>query len=617
MAQREQTQTCKGVKKDGNPCRMAPLADSEYCRLHQPPETPAAEEWKSPYSFTIAFGVPGAEDVEKAQPYLSRYQRRIDSIVLGHLAPLTTDQQHTPAGSPLQLIEHGDGHTEAVFSNLVNGQRTAGVNHYFPTFLICDGDSAQLILLGNQQFLTYTPTEGLKAGDVVVVPPDSPTVFSYRLDTDATENEIPFDELMRLVAPRSKSFAAFLTGQQSDKGDGAAGITEKDSITLPVSDMTEIFKVYTGQEVHDWMTAQADGRTFAHWFFDEQAGEARHKRPDSNFTVLIRERKDLDPVDALIRKQDANTGLAALYVLGVMEIAKYGPLPSGATYTARIDLLDVAKKSGMITRQGKHEREQARERVWGLMQFGARAEVTGARSTTYYDPDTGKTIPTRLGGSSLWSLQSIEYPDEHGRDEQQKLFPLDNIPLRVRVTLNKDWEPFLFGAHLPQYLRFGEKIGAIPAGKPSGAWAQAMSLCYLHWARVFPREAKEGEAPTRRELLTKYPPAVGSMDEVSSYGRNQRRIVETYLQALEIMAEEGIIARAGDVLTTAGEQLHGFPRKGWIDPWLDASANIKPGAEILQSIEIEILPNLPPERPRILKGAGGRPRKRPGKGTGV
>ena len=380
---------------------------------------------------------------------------------------------------------------------------------------------------------------------------------------------------------------------------------------------TSTFKVHTGQEIDAWQTATADGRTFAHWIIDQQAGEARHKRPDSNFLVLIRDRKDLDPTDALIRRQDANTGLAALYVLGVMEIAKYGPLPAGATYTARIDLLDVAKKSGMITRQGKSEREEARARVWGLLQFGARAEVTGARSTTYYDPDTGKTIPTRLGGSSLWSLQSIEYPDEHGNDQQQKLFPLDDIPLRVRVTLNKDWEPFLFGAHLPQYLRFGEKIGAIPAGKPSGAWAQAMSLCYLHWARVFPRDAKAGKAPTRRELLTKYPPAVGSMDEVSSNGRNQKRIIETYLQALEIMAEEGIIARAGDVLTTPDQQLQNFPSRGWLEPWLNAPANIRPGAEILQSIENEILPSLPPERPRALKGKDGRPRKRSGKEKGA
>jgi len=392
----------------------------------------------------------------------------------------------------------------------------------------------------------------------------------------------------------------------------------KQQPAIPPFDQTDTYKVHTGQEMDAWQMAAADGRTCSHWNIDPQTGEARHTRPNSPFMTLILDRKDLDPVDVLIQRQDVNTGLAALYILGVMEIAKYGPLPGGATYTARIDLLDVAKKSGMITRQGKHDREQARARVWGLLQFGARAEIKGVRSTPYYLD--GKEIPTKLSGTSLWSLQSIEYPDERGHDEQRKLFPLDDVPLRVRVTLNKDWEPFLFGANLPQYLRFGEKIGAIPAGKPSGAWAQAMSLAYLHWARVILKNYRQKvltgeESPTRRELLTKYPPAVCGMEEVSSNGRNQRRIVETYLQALEIMAEEGIIARAGDVLTTADQQLKGFPRKNWLDPWLNALAKIIPGADIRQSIETEILSSYPLERPRVLQKTNqrARSRKRPSK----
>lgn len=382
-----------------------------------------------------------------------------------------------------------------------------------------------------------------------------------------------------------------------------------DAPPLPAADTPDDFPIHTGQEVDALIMSMADAQVRHHWTYNDQTREARFHHPSGNHVIRLAERKELDPVDVLLNKQDANNGIALLCVLGAMAIEQDTPLPANAAHTAMIDLLAIAKKSGMISRDGKNEREKARARVWALLQYGARGEMSGTRTGKPYKDSSGKEVPTRLSGAVLWTLSTMHYPNERDTSEQLRMFPLEDVPLLVRVTLNKDWEPFLFGRYLPQYIKFGERIGAIPAGQPRGAWAQVMGMAYLRWARIFPHEAMSGNAPTRRELLTKYTPATGPID---NYARDPKRIVETYLLALEILEEKGIVKRYGDVLTTAEEQIsaHGS-RKGWLAQWLDAPARIKPGADLRAALN-PIAEKLPPPAPprRLNDPAEGRRRRR-------
>lgn len=596
--------TCKGIKKNGAGCPLPPVKGSEYCRHHQPGKQGGRADGRpilqgeSTGPIDLHELVTVDKDGKVTGMGYTPPEAAREDIEAGRIPeffqPVTFNIRMTFAEWEAFGQEYGlqDGgeitvHTCRIdtLRLLIRDEQNPDNTRFkvdIPACFSPDHEAPRVATFLNGKLMILT-----LAGLGEHTPEEWHGLFQQLHDRNAWLGIEPLFPIAPPAAPEG----------------GREG--------MPEAKTADAWNVYTSQEIDAWETAAADGKTGSHWHFDQQTGEARHARPKANHSVVVHDRHELDPVDTVIRRQDANTGLAAMYVLSMLDI-KDSLLPENMTYTVVVDLLDVAKKSGMITRQGKSEREKARARVWGMLQFGARAEVTGERSTPYIDHETGKTIPTRISGKTLWALQNIEEPDERAIDPQLRLYPLDTVPLRVRVTLNKEWEPLILG-QLKQYIKFGERIGSIPAGQPSGAWAQVMSLFYLRWARMNPHSALRGGAPTRRDMLTTYPPAVGNLEEVAGFGNNPRRIVEIYRVALGIMADKGIIERSGDADESVDDQLRPYPRKGWLDDWLDTSADIIPGADIRQSLTLDVAAKLPPPRPRELNPA--RKKKRPRKPT--
>lgn len=191
------------------------------------------------------------------------------------------------------------------------------------------------------------------------------------------------------------------------------------------------------------------------------------------------------------------------------------------------------------------------------------------------------------------------------------------IPLRVEVILTKDWERLLFDANLAQYLPCGEKIGAIPAGQTSGAWARMIGLALMNTWRREPQKAiysyasavLNGPNPpadeeiysrleamqafcekagllkiTRREVLYHYTPAKTNPHEMES---SRQRAIDYWLQALKHLHRRGIVAKAGEAVRTKKDIERKLPRYNWLDDWLDEVVDIRPGPAILPAIETQ------------------------------
>jgi hypothetical protein len=183
--------------------------------------------------------------------------------------------------------------------------------------------------------------------------------------------------------------------------------------------------------------------------------------------------------------------------------------------------------------------------------------------------------------SSLWQIAATERPVQPsipGIDP-------DEAPVRAKLTITKEWVGLLSSPQMAQYLPLGERLGAIPGNKPSGAWARVIGLSLASFWRREPAAALAGSIkPTRRELLERYPPKTGAVDAVLATA-NPRRALEYWCDALQILVEQGIVADEGEARASYKEMRAQLPRQDWGQTWLDEPVDLRPGELMRESVE--------------------------------
>lgn len=326
------------------------------------------------------------------------------------------------------------------------------------------------------------------------------------------------------------------------------------------------YSVYTSQETDVLMRSAADGARNANWSNDEQAQSRVYDIANSHYVrISLASGESLEDLATITESVDADSCLIVFCVLGIL--APDSPLAGNLRSGRVVDLLDVARRTGILFRDGKKEREAAACKVWNTIVFGARAEVCGERTTIYIDKATRETISTRLE-SCLWCLGAIERAAQPA---------VPDIPLRAEIILTKDWERSLFDSNLAQYLPCGELIGAIPARRASGAWARVMGLALVNLWRRNPSKALDGSLrPTRGELLGRYTPASNTPEEIL-WGSNPKRAAERWAQALNHLAAKGLIQRSAEVTREVNAVTSVFRRKNWRALWLKERVELLPG----------------------------------------
>ena len=220
-------------------------------------------------------------------------------------------------------------------------------------------------------------------------------------------------------------------------------------------------------------------------------------------------------------------------------------------------------------------REQMRRTIWRWLALFYSTEVIGQRRGTFRDPDTREVIDT-LSRDPLLADAGREMPAQLAFDDSVP-------PLRVTFVAGRWINRFRNDHRVLTYFGDVRKLAAIPAGKPSGQWAQAIGLALQQgWrerasrsqvAHVGDDKAMTIRAPsfTRRNLLDTFPPKV-TADEILD-GKHPKRAKDYWREAIQLLRQHGLIGHYQELGKVAAE------RQGWAHDWLDQQLDIRPNAE--------------------------------------
>lgn len=353
------------------------------------------------------------------------------------------------------------------------------------------------------------------------------------------------------------------------------------------------FSFHTSQEMDALSLAQCDGKTFTSYMMNEQAGAIIHARAGSPHQIRMELTEDeraaglaLGYLESLARAQDADAVLATAYILGVL--APPSPLPARALASGWIDFDDVLNKIGWIPRNTKDRRE-LHAKIWSFVKFGERAQIIGKRTGAAYKDAEGNPIDTTIHGAA-WRVMKTETPDP----------PALETPVQAQIAVSQELTALISNPKTAQYFQCGQFLGAIPGGKPAGAWARVIGLALMSFWRRKPREYDAGSLkPTRRELLSHFTAKISPYEEILASDKPGRAI-DYWHGALQILADEGFIARTGEAAISVKEMKSGLPRKNWQAGWLNQSINIEVGTKTKPAFEI-VLNALPALKARDLK----------------
>jgi hypothetical protein len=233
-----------------------------------------------------------------------------------------------------------------------------------------------------------------------------------------------------------------------------------------------------------------------------------------------------------------------------------------------VNMDDLIRAVGWTPRSAR-ERAAMRRRVWRWLTIYAAARVMGERPRRqpYVDPMTGETRRL-ISRDSLLLVGGVEL------DVQQ--LALDGSEPPVTVTLSAGAFPGRYRGNHRVLTYFGNvrALAAIPAGKPSGAWAQAIGLALnQHWREhaSYVDAGGAGLPPlARRALLDTFPPSP-TVHEVLA-GPHPKRAREYFAQAIALLREHGVLGHCAEPAPIAD-------RKGWTDRWLAQLVDARPTAD--------------------------------------
>jgi hypothetical protein len=221
------------------------------------------------------------------------------------------------------------------------------------------------------------------------------------------------------------------------------------------------------------------------------------------------------------------------------------------------------------------ERLAMRHRVWRWLALFDAMQVIGRRDGKWRDPDTHQILDL----TSRDALIRIT----GRRDPAQLSFDEGTPPLEVSYVAGPWITQWLGNARVLTYFGDVRKLAAIPAGKPSGMWAQAIGLALQQRWREhasYAQVAHVGEDKsltirtkpfTRRELLDLFPPTP-TVDDVLR-GPHPLRAQQYWQAAIKVLQRIGLVSYYRELTVLPGK------RQGWTNAWLDQPLDIRPSKD--------------------------------------
>jgi hypothetical protein len=245
----------------------------------------------------------------------------------------------------------------------------------------------------------------------------------------------------------------------------------------------------------------------------------------------------------------------------------------------RVTLDDLIAAIGWDPRSPA-EREEQRHTIWRWLLVIQSMFVIGQRRGTYRDPHTRKKVDL-TSRDPLIIVTGQLVPPERVLDPAA-------MPLVVTIAPGEWLQRWRGRRDILAYFGDVRRLAAIPAGKPSGAWAQAIGRALQQtWrerahdavtARVGEEKKRTVRLPTvtRRQLLDTFPPSP-TVQEILD-GPNPKRAQTYWDEAIKLLRTKRVIGRYREVGMPRGG------RQGWKDVWLDQSLDIRPKGEDIDAV---------------------------------
>lgn len=337
----------------------------------------------------------------------------------------------------------------------------------------------------------------------------------------------------------------------------------------------------TCMEIRNAAVAVADGPTLRRWSEVEGEASLDHRIPGYPVHTRLSAGEGLDwwglPATHLsLRDELRKLELPAVLLLNVM----IGGALKDRHVTVPLD--ELIGRLGWNPRSAA-AREEMRRKVWRWILLFDSMKVYGKRPGFYVDRLTRKVIDL-TSADALVRLTGMRGP-------LQPAFDNSSPPVEVSWVVGPWLDRFRDNKQVLQFFGELDRLAAIPAGKPSGAWAQSIGLALNQLWRERARKATTARAGennrltvvfetpfTRLELLDMFRavPWVGDI----LYGDNPRRAQKYWGEAIKILKKSGIIGHYKELTGKVAQQR----RLGWQDDWLHQELDIRPKNEWVKAV---------------------------------
>jgi hypothetical protein len=255
-----------------------------------------------------------------------------------------------------------------------------------------------------------------------------------------------------------------------------------------------------------------------------------------------------------------------------------------------VDLDELIKRVGLDPRS-KAERKKMRERIYRTLSLIGATRVVGQRRHKTYDPVQKRNV-------KLVSQDPLLIVTPWREAGTQLAFDAGEVPLRVSLFPGPLIAQHRGNNRILQSCGALLAVSAIPAGKPSGAWARAIGFALQQLWREgasranYRRAGDDGHTTarfkpfTRKQLLEEIfmPERPPSLDDVLK-GSDPSRAIEYWDAAIQILRTNRIIGHySGANGATLRDWASDRPRKGWAGLWRAEELDIRPVRETAEEL---------------------------------
>lgn len=534
---------CTAIRRDGTPCQNRPLKGGDRCRWHQEYEQVPS------FSFTwtvtpdlFQFILQRVDAGEYGQEHGADtlvVKPRLDDYYL-HYSPEDAEEYHDPVPP--------DAHAMSV--------NIPVTFHKDPTT-----PDAITFLLGKSRF---------------VIGPQPFTIDEAQHTLSLAVDKRNRAYGLRLPAMLPSEVTEGTTLYPRPEMEALLGVAEEPPQRPP---RPESIPQYTFHEARTMAIAIADARSGRRWEQIEGEIAVRHVIPgeplQTKFAVGPLANWWGSPLthDGLLqelRKMEF-TGVL-LYHVGLHMVLQQR--------TVSVSIDDLIREIGWEPRSSAQRLEMQRK-IWLWLTYFDGMKVIGRRPGRYKDPHSGKELDL-TSVDALLRITGTRLPTQRALDGSE-------VPVEVTFTAGPWLDQYRGNRQVLSDFGNIRNIAAIPAGKPSGAWAQSIGLAlYQRWRERATRadvdyQGEESQPTvrvqhfTRRDLLGLFRCEPFVEDVLAS--KNPSRARQYWDDAIQELKATGVIGQYREVEALPKE------RQRWQDRWLDQPLDICPALTETQAIQ--------------------------------